>query len=220
MNNEIIDEVKCVTFLKQIRYSIDEDRMFQNTEIKIDVTHNTMSLILLKEQALDFQEIEYIVKLIDENELFSFNDLFNCGWCSSSKVTEASPGKVEFSWLKIGGKCDCATCSLRFEKMSKTPYGTFLRFKSGTWIFPEDIDFLAEYIYHLLNNQFNVNEMYVYSNYLTKAKIVLDFKKRNNLELKTKIGEAICGNKLVNFILESEHKNCICGSVYEGYYGI
>ena len=96
--------------------------------------------------------------------------------------------------------------------MSKTPIGTFLRFKSGTWIFPEDIDFL--------NNQFNVNEMYVYSNYLTKAKIVLDFKKRNNLEVKTKIGEAICGNKLVNFILDSEHKNCFCGSVYGGYYGI
>ena len=104
--------------------------------------------------------------------------------------------------------------------MSKTPIGTFLRFKSGTWIFPEDIDFLAEYIYRLLNNQFNVNEMYVYSNYLTKAKIVLDFKKRNNLEVKTKIGEAICGNKLVNFILDSEHKNCICGSVYKGYYGV
>ena len=115
-NNEIIDEVKCVTFLEQIRYSIDQDRMFGNTEVKIDVTHNTMSLILLKGQAFDFQEIDYIVKLIDENELFSFNDLFNCGWCSSSKVTEASPGNLEFSWLKVGDKCDCATCSLRFEK--------------------------------------------------------------------------------------------------------
>ena len=79
MNNEIIDEVKCVTFLEQIRYSIDEDRMFKNTEVKTHITHNTMSLILLKGQAFDFQEIDYIVKLIDENELFSFNDLFNCG---------------------------------------------------------------------------------------------------------------------------------------------
>ena len=104
--------------------------------------------------------------------------------------------------------------------ISKTSYETFLKFKSGNWIFPEDIDFLSEYIYHLLNNQFNVNEIYVYSNYLTKAKIVLDFKKRNNLELKTKIGEAVCGNKLVNFILEPKHKNCICGSVYYQYYGV
>ena len=116
MNNEIIDEVICVTFLEQIRYSIDQDRMFQNTEVETDVTHNTMSLIFKKGQAFDFQEIDYVVKLIDENELFSFNDLYNCGWCSSSKVTEASPGNLEFSWLKIGDKCDCATCSLRFEK--------------------------------------------------------------------------------------------------------
>ena len=103
--------------------------------------------------------------------------------------------------------------------MSKTPYEAFLIFKSKDWIFPEDIDLLSEFIYHLLNNQHNVNEMYVYSNYLTKAKIVLNFKKENNLELKTKIGEAICGNKLVNFILDSERKNCVCGSVYYGYYG-
>ena len=116
MNNEIIDEVKCVTFLEQIRNSIDEDRMFQNCEVKTDITHNKMSLILKKGEAFNFQEIDYIVKLIDENELFSFNDLYNCGWCSSSKVTEASPGNLEFSWLKIGEKCNCATCSLRFEK--------------------------------------------------------------------------------------------------------
>ena len=116
MNNEIVDEVKCVTFLEQIRNSIDEDRMFKNSEVKTDITPNTMSLILKKEQAFDYQEIDYIVKLIDENELFSFNDLYNCNWCSSSKVTEASPGNLEFSWLKLGEKCTCATCSLRFEK--------------------------------------------------------------------------------------------------------
>ena len=116
MNNKIIDEVKCVTFLEQIRYSFHQDRMFQNAEVKTDISHNTMSLIFKKGQAFDFQEIDYVVKLIDENELFSFNDLYNCGWCSSSKVTEASPGNLEFSWLIVGDKCDCATCSLRFEK--------------------------------------------------------------------------------------------------------
>ena len=116
MNNEIVDEVKCVTFLEQIRYSIDEDRMFQNCEIKTEITHNTMSLIPRKGQTFNYEEIDYIVKLIDENELFFFNDLYNCGWCSSSKVIEANPGNLEFSWLKIGEKCSCATCSLRFEK--------------------------------------------------------------------------------------------------------
>ena len=116
MNNEIVDEVKCQTFLEQIRHSIDEDKMLNNSEITIEMTHNTMSLIIKKPQAFDFNEINYIVKLIDENELFFFNDLYNCDWCSSSKVTESIPGKLEFSWLKIGEKCTCATCSLRFDQ--------------------------------------------------------------------------------------------------------
>ena len=116
MNNIIVDEVKCVTFLEQIRYSIDQDKMLKNTEVITEVTTNTMSLFIKKSQAFDYDEVNYIVKLIDENELFSFNDLYNCNWCSSSKVTEASPGNLEFSWLKIGEKCTCATCSLRFEK--------------------------------------------------------------------------------------------------------
>ena len=116
MNNEIVDEAKCVTFLEQIRYSMDQDKMFQNAEVTTDITLNTMSLIVKKGEAFDYNEVDYLVKLIDENELFSFNNLYNCGWCSSSKVTEASPGNLEFSWLKIGEKCGCAICSLRFEK--------------------------------------------------------------------------------------------------------
>ena len=100
--------------------------------------------------------------------------------------------------------------------MSKTGYGIFLVFKSKQWIFPEDITLLSDYIYKHLHNNSDVNEMYAYSNYLTKAKIVLDFKKENKLELKTKIGESICENKLINFIEDKNHKNCICGSVYYG----
>ena len=115
-NNEIVDEVKCVTFLEQIRFSIDQDRMFQNSEVKIDVTHNTMSLILLNDQPFDFQEIEYIVNLIDENELFSFQELYNLGWCSSSKITRAAPGRLKFSWLKLNEECFCQICSLRFKE--------------------------------------------------------------------------------------------------------
>ena len=90
--------------------------MLKNSEIGTEMTHNTMSLIIKKPQAFDYNEIDYIVKLIDETELFFFNDLYNCNWCSSGKVTESTPGNLEFSWLKIGEKCTCATCSLRFEK--------------------------------------------------------------------------------------------------------
>ena len=100
--------------------------------------------------------------------------------------------------------------------MNKINYEKFLVFKAKQWIFPEDIVHLSDYTYFHLNNNTSVNEMYAYSNYLTKAKIILDFKKKNKLELKTKIGESICENKLVNFIEDINHKNCICGSVYYG----
>ena len=61
--------------------------------------------------------------------------------------------------------------------------------------------------------------MYAYSNYLTKCEIVLNFKKENKLELKTKLGEAVCENKLANFLEDSNHSidKCNCGSVYYGY---
>ena len=52
MNNEIVDEAKCVTFLEQIRYSMDQDKMFQNTEVTTDITLNTMSLIVKREKLL------------------------------------------------------------------------------------------------------------------------------------------------------------------------
>ena len=55
--------------------------------------------------------------------------------------------------------------------------------------------------------------MYAYSNYLTKCKIVLLFKKKNKLELKTKLGEAICENKLVNIFEDSDHTIDKCKKV-------
>ena len=65
--------------------------------------------------------------------------------------------------------------------MSKTPYSVVQVFKKGEWIYPDDIFFLSEFIYNMLNNNSNVNEMYVYSNYLTKAKLFLISKKKKIL---------------------------------------
>ena len=115
MNAE--EENECVTFCEQIRFSIDQDQMFQNAEVKIEITNNTMSLILLSEHAFNFEEVDYIVKLIDENELFCFEKLLNLGWCSASKVVNSAPGHIEFSWLKVNSTpCICQICSDRFNK--------------------------------------------------------------------------------------------------------
>ena len=103
--------------------------------------------------------------------------------------------------------------------MSKTGYKLFTLFKNKEWILAEDISLLSDYIYGFFHGGCCSNEIYAYSNYLTKCKIVLDFKKKNKLELKTKIGEAVCENKLVNFFDDSNHtlNKCNCGSVYYGY---
>ena len=103
--------------------------------------------------------------------------------------------------------------------MEKTGLEIFTLFKNKEWILAEDIPILSDYIYGFFDGGDCSNEMYAYSNYLAKCKIVLTFKKENKLELKTKLGEAVCENKLVNFFEDPNHSidKYICGSVYYGY---
>ena len=103
-------------------------------------------------------------------------------------------------------------------KMEKTGLEIFTLFKNKEWILDEDISILSDDIYGFFDGGSSSNEMYAYSNYLTKCKIVLLFKKENKLELKTKLGETIC-EKLVNFFEDSDHTidKSNCGSTYYGY---
>ena len=103
--------------------------------------------------------------------------------------------------------------------MEKTSFELFTLFKNKEWILAEDIPILSDYIYGFFDGGSCSNEMYAYSNYLTKCKIVLIFKKENKLELKTKLREAVCENKLVNFFENPNHSvdKCSCGSAYYGY---
>ena len=75
---------------------------------------------------------------------------------------------------------------------------------------------LGDYIYLCLNMGYRVRKMYGFPNYFTKCETVIDWKKERGLELKTKLGEAICGNNLVNFLEDDSHSlnNCNCGSAY------
>ena len=50
--------------------------------------------------------------------------------------------------------------------------------------------------------------------YAIKCSMVIDFAKEHNLVPATKLGEAICNDKIVNFLKEDKHKKCTCGSVY------
>ena len=100
--------------------------------------------------------------------------------------------------------------------MNQETYTTFLRFKNKEYLTVQEIYLVSDYIYGYLRFDYDSHEMYAYWNCLSKCEIVLRFKKENNLELKTKLGEVICNNKLVNFIEDPNHQihNCNCGSTY------
>ena len=50
-------------------------------------------------------------------------------------------------------------------------------------------------------------------NFATKAKIVYTWRRQCGLAACAKKGEAICEEKLVNFLKEKKHKNCLCSKV-------
>ena len=102
--------------------------------------------------------------------------------------------------------------------MEKTGFELFELFKNKEWIHADDFPILSDYIYGHFHGGSCSRKMYAYSNYFTKCKIVLDFKRKNKLELKSKLGEAVCQNKLVNFFEDPDHSldKCNCGSVYYG----
>ena len=103
--------------------------------------------------------------------------------------------------------------------MEKSGFKLWKLFKNKKWILAEDLPVLKNYIYGSFDGGFRSRKMYAYSNYLTKCQIVLDFKRKNGLELKIKLGEAVCQNKLVNFFEDHDHSldKCNCGSAYYGY---
>ena len=102
--------------------------------------------------------------------------------------------------------------------MNPETYNQFLRFKNKEFLTENELNLADDYIYGFLLCDYDHLEMYAYSNCTTKCRIVLEFKKENNFEIKTKLGEAICQNKLVNFIEDPNHRmpNCYCGSTYGG----
>ena len=63
-------------------------------------------------------------------------------------------------------------------KIEKTGLEIFLVFKNKEWIHADDIPILYDYIYGFFDGGSCSNEIYAYSNYLTKCKIVLDYKKK------------------------------------------
>ena len=97
-------------------------------------------------------------------------------------------------------------------------YSKFLRFKNKKFLTENELELAIDYIYFYLRHDYDHPQMYAYYTCANYCKIVLQFKKKNNLELKTKLGEVICNDKLENYIEDPSHRlpNCTCGSTYGG----
>ena len=88
-------------------------------------------------------------------------------------------------------------------------YNEFQRFKDFKVMDEKSLDFATNYVCLQLNNpSYGYRYYYDMYSYITKCKIVLQKYKE------TKFGQAICEGELVNFLKDTKHKNCSCGSVY------
>ena len=88
-------------------------------------------------------------------------------------------------------------------------YNAFLAFRNFEVFDDKKLDLAIDHIALNLNNP-GIGYRYFYDmySYATKCKIVLQRYE------KTKLGEAICDGKLVNFLNDPKHKDCSCVSVY------
>ena len=94
-------------------------------------------------------------------------------------------------------------------------YKVFEDFENGKYIHQEDLNYLSDHICGNLNNWMpNYPFWYNMYSYSSKAYIVCQWRQSKGLVPVAKWGEAICGDDLVDFFKDPNHKNCSCGSVY------
>ena len=93
-------------------------------------------------------------------------------------------------------------------------YLLYETFERGDYITQEHIKKVTNYICHQLiswsPNRSNFQTIYSYG---TKLIHVCRWKKKLGLPALARKGEAICGDELVNFFEDKNHKNCICSAV-------
>ena len=88
-------------------------------------------------------------------------------------------------------------------------YEQFQRFKNFEMMDEKSIDFALNYVCLQLNNlSYGYKYYYDMYSYIAKCRIVLQKYK------KTRLGQAICEGELVDFLNDSKHKRCSCGSVF------
>ena len=88
-------------------------------------------------------------------------------------------------------------------------YNAFIKFQNFGVMDFESLQLAKDYIAGNLNSP-GINYRYYYDMYCYTSKCFIVLQKFQT----TKLGEAICDGKLINFLKDEKHKNCSCGSVY------
>ena len=91
----------------------------------------------------------------------------------------------------------------------------YLKFRNFEVVTRQELELANNYICAQLQGT-GPNYKYYYDmySYATKCFSVLEWKDKNGFNQKTRLGEALCNDKIVNFFYDKEHKECGCGSVY------
>ena len=91
----------------------------------------------------------------------------------------------------------------------------YLKFRNFEVVTRQELELANNYICAQLQGT-GPNYKYYYDMYSYAAKCfsVLEWKDKNGFNQKTRLGEALCNDKIVNFFSDKEHKECGCGSVY------
>ena len=91
----------------------------------------------------------------------------------------------------------------------------YLKFRNFEVVTRQELELANNYICAQLQGT-GPNYKYYYDmySYATKCFSVLEWKDKSGFNQKTRLGEALCNDKIVNVFSDKEHKECGCGSVY------
>ena len=88
-------------------------------------------------------------------------------------------------------------------------YKEFISFSNFEYLDEEDLKLPNNYICLQLNNH-SIGYKYYYDMYSFATKCFMVLQKNQY----TKLRDAVCEGKVINFLEDEEHKKCSCGSVY------
>ena len=100
--------------------------------------------------------------------------------------------------------------------MKFSTYSAFQSFVKEHAIDEEILEHAVDFICLNLCRNYDSLTWSAYYTYASYCRIVLSFKKENNLPLWVRIGDTICKGKIENFLRDEKHSypNCTCGSTY------